>query len=346
MDNCPACSPNTSTGYRIEFPDSNICDRIVSSLQWTGDARPVRVQERSLWMTQRLFYDSTDYFTAHCEPTDWLVYREELGEASASVHALSWNEAVAARPETWIYELISTKRIRMMYQPIIDCRQPHVPIGYEMLARGYGEDGVMIPPVRLFSAARDQNQLFGLDRACRLEAIEAASRLPATCSVFVNFIPTSIYVPEHCLATTMAAVTRVGIRPEQVVFEVVETERVDDLEHLRHILRFYRDQGFRYALDDVGQGFNNLQTLQALEPDVVKLDREWVSAIHLDREKRAVAQKVLDICWRIGATPLAEGIEYKEEAHVLCELGYTWQQGYYYGRPAYEPAVHSPADAD
>lgn len=332
-------------GYRIDFPDEAICQQIVSSMQLAASAAPWRVAQRALWMQDNVFYAHSDYWLAHCEPTEWIVHQVDAKEAQTdhlpSGARVSFAQAVAMRPETWVYDVIAQKRLRMMYQPIVDADCQGALVGYELLARGFASDGAVIPPTRLFAAAKDQNQLFRLDRACRLAAIEAAAILPHAHLVFVNFIPTSIYVPEHCLATTLAAVERTGVQAEQIVFEVVETERVDDLAHLKRILRFYRERGFRYALDDVGQGFNNLDTLQALEPDVVKLDREWVSGIHLEREKREVAKRVVDICRRMGARPLAEGVELREEADVLQELGYTWQQGYYYGRPDFTPSAAS-----
>ncbi|MCY0876823.1 MAG: EAL domain-containing protein [Firmicutes bacterium] len=344
MEDCSACSLDLQSGYRIDFPNRHSCEQIASTMLLSGSEQLVRVSDHALWMPERLFLDHVDYWEAHCEPSAWKVrhVQRQDGGLSSDVlgTALTWHEGTAKRAETWVYELIARDRIKMMFQPIVNVQDDSsLTIGYEMLARGMDADGQWIAPAKLFAAAREQNQMFRLDRACRFAAIDAASSLPATASVFVNFIPTSIYVPEHCLATTMAAVQRIGLRPEQLVFEVVETERVEDLAHLKRILRFYRERGFRYALDDVGQGFNDLDTLRALEPDVVKLDREWVTEIHLDREKRAVAEHVLKVSLGMGAVPLAEGVESAQEAHVLRELGYTWQQGYYYGRPTFHPEL-------
>lgn len=77
--------------------------------------------------------------------------------------------------------------------------------------------------------------------------------------------------------------------------------------------------------------------LQALEPDVVKLDRKFASNISSDKEKRLAAESVLKLATSMGSVALAEGVEQPEEARILGEMGYRWQQGYLYGRPQWQP---------
>lgn len=344
MERCPACDPQ-ATGYCVAFASAHERDAVEATLRLAAGEDFQIVDERTFWLKDRSLFDHIDYWGDHLNPVDWSFSSAALamdGTIVGQPGVLTWDEVVTRRPVHWVNDIVSQGRLRMMFQPIVDARGRDHPIGFEMLARGLDEAGGVIPPSDLFQAARDQNQLFRLDKACRLQGIEAAARLLPDQLVFLNFIPTSIYVPEHCLRATMEAVTRIGLRPEQVVFEVVETERVHDLNHLRRILEYYRARGFRYALDDVGEGFNQLGVLQELKPDVVKLDRQFVSRIDQNQENRDVAREVLDICARIGATPLAEGVEREEEAKLLWELGFVWQQGYYYGRPGWDPVPHSP----
>ena len=43
---------------------------------------------------------------------------------------------------------------------------------------------------------------------------------------------------------------------KNVIFEVVESENIEDIEHLKNILNFYKSKGFMVALDDVGSGYH------------------------------------------------------------------------------------------
>ncbi len=334
--NCPACGAGEQ-GLVITFPDATTCLKIQRAIvaDFAHCSRPL--DEHRAWFELKYAYDCLPYWEEFYEVESW-----GLTFANASptgiitpVASLSWQELKSTKPDLWIDDVIRFGRIRMMKQPIVDVRHAKT-IGFEMLARGLREDGSIISPGELYAAARNQSQLFRLDRACRMAAIEASQALRQDTLVFVNFVPTSIYVPEHCLATTIATVDKLSINRRRIVFEVVETDQVQDTSHLDRILSYYRNTGFRCALDDFGEGFNDAGMLRALQPDIVKLDRKYVTQIDTDATKREVARQIHREGTAIGATMLAEGVESEAEAKVLAALGYDWQQGYWYGRPDWD----------
>lgn len=339
---CPACGHHRD-GMMVTFQSNQQQAAIVATLNsgLRNEWRPHT--ERSLWFSVRGLYGCLPYWQEFYDFRAWTIQRAAL-TPEGQFHlgpAMSWEAIEAEIPTLFVGDIVQSGRIRVMMQPVVDVVAARV-VGYEMLARGVREDGGFIPPNVLFGAAREQSQLFLLDKACRIAAIEAGARLPADKLIFVNFIPTSIYVPEHCLTTTLAAVRRVGIDSGRIVFEVVETDRVDDLSHLRQILAYYRSTGFHCALDDYGEGFSDEETLTALAPDIVKLDRQYVTDIDRDAKRRTRAEAVYQEGLAMGARMLAEGIEREEEAIALARIGYHWQQGYWYGRPGWDPADVDP----
>lgn len=50
-----------------------------------------------------------------------------------------------------------------------------------------------------------------------------------------------------------------GVAPEDLVFEVVETEKIEDVDHLKSVLEVYKREGMKVALDDVGSGLPRLK---------------------------------------------------------------------------------------
>ncbi|WP_277584019.1 EAL domain-containing protein [Psychrobacillus antarcticus] len=234
----------------------------------------------------------------------------------------------------WIDEVIQKQLMICHYQPIVNVEEQV--FAYELLARFPKEDGSMIYPNEIFSAARARGRLYALDRACRMTAVKHAAVIKEK-KVFINFIPTSIYSPEFCLKSTTALAEELGINPTQLVFEVVETEQVEDIEHLKRILTFYKEKGFEYALDDVGEGYSTLEMLADIKPNYMKLDMQYVQGVSNDIKKQAVARKFLEMAVEIGSIPLAEGIEEREDFEWLKEIGYKLFQGYYFGKPAANP---------
>ena len=155
-------------------------------------------------------------------------------------------------------------------------------------------DGEYIAPYEVFQAAKVRNRMYALDRICRLTAVENAGNLSK--KVFINFIPTAIYSPQHCLNSTVQLAKKLGIDPSLFVFEVVETEKVDDLDHLKNILMYYREKGFEYALDDVGEGFSTKEVLEELAPNYMKLDIKYVQGVSNDKTKQLTAKRFLQRC--------------------------------------------------
>ncbi|GEK91685.1 EAL domain-containing protein [Alkalibacterium kapii] len=239
------------------------------------------------------------------------------------------------RSTSWIDELIRNENVTMYFQPIIT--HAGKIYGYEMLARFYENDNTVIFPDKVFPAAKVRGKLFALDRLCRMQGVKQSTRLYDSQKIFINFIPTAIYSPEYCLRKTTALAKSLDIDSNRFVFEVVETEEVDDVDHLKAILEYYKKNGFSYALDDVGSGFNTLAFLDAVKPPYVKLDMTVSQGVARSFEKQQLAQRFLKEAKSHGATCLAEGIEDIEDFYWLKELGYDLFQGYLFGKPQSNP---------
>lgn len=230
----------------------------------------------------------------------------------------------------WVDELIAEERICIYFQPIVD-RDERI-YAFEALARFKNEADSLLYPDQVFSAAKTRGRLYALDRLCRMKAVEAAA--PLRTKTFINFIPTSIYSPEFCLQSTVQLAAKLNVDPSLFVFEVVETEKTEDVDHLKRILAFYKEKGFHYALDDVGEGFSTVEMLAELQPNYMKLDRAHVQGVAGDAAKQRTAKLFLETALRIGSIPLAEGIESREDFEWLKQRGYRLFQGYLFGKPS------------
>lgn len=233
---------------------------------------------------------------------------------------------------SWVVRLIEDGRLHMHAQPILQMND-RVIYGHEFLMRGEDEEGQPLGPAAIFDAARDPRILFNLDRAARIKAVEAAALSGVAGAIFINFMPGSVYDPNVCLRTTVNAVIECGIDPKRVVFEIVETEKIQDFVHLRGIINFYRQTGFRIALDDFGSGYSNLEAYLALAPDFIKLDKSLTRDIATDAAKRDLIGSLVQRAGGQGICTIAEGIETEEMAGALTQLGVQYGQGYHFGRP-------------
>lgn len=255
----------------------------------------------------------------------------DFGQVNSLTHLLG---RISGR---WLVELLADRRLTTYFQPIVHSSEPERVFAYECLIRGIDEAGELIPPGKLYGAARSANLLYHLDRSSRLQHISAARRHGLRTNHFINFNPTSIYDPEFCLRSTVAAIEGTDLSPESFVFEVVESDHVSDLQRLPFILDYYRRAGFRVALDDLGAGYSSLNMLSALRPDFVKLDIELLRGIDENPYKAELVSKIIESAHNLGIEVVAEGIETVAEWNWATTHGADYTQGYLFGRPQPSP---------
>ena len=218
----------------------------------------------------------------------------------------------------------------MAYQPIFDIQNKTV-FAQEALVRGVNNESAY----SILSKVNDENR-YRFDQACRVRAIELAARLKIDTFLSINFLPNAIYNPETCIRTTMEASEKFNFHKDRIIFEVTEGEKVEDHAHLLSIIKEYKRQGIKTAIDDFGAGYSGLNLLAEFQPDYIKIDMALVRGIDKDRVRRSIIQGILYVCREIEIKVIAEGIETEEEFKVLKDMGINYIQGYYFCKPVFE----------
>jgi EAL domain-containing protein (putative c-di-GMP-specific phosphodiesterase class I) len=242
----------------------------------------------------------------------------------------------------WLVDMLSEGRLTSHFQPIVNAQDTRQVFAHEALLRGRERDGTMVAPGRMLQLAREADLLYQLDLAARTSAIREVARHHLQTPVFINFTPAAIYDPAYCLRSTVSAISEAGIPPHNVVFEIIESDHTPDVYHLRGIIHFYRQAGFRVALDDLGAGYSSLNLIHQLRPDIVKLDMELIRHIDTDPYKAFITQKLVEIAQKLRIQTVAEGIETPEELRWARTHGVDFVQGYLVARPQSPPAGTTP----
>jgi EAL domain-containing protein (putative c-di-GMP-specific phosphodiesterase class I) len=131
----------------------------------------------------------------------------------------------------------------------------------------------------------------------------------------------------------LLTLTWAGRSPLDVVLEITAREAIDDFDRLREVLADYRAEGFRFAIDDVGEGRSTLELLAAAEPEFVKIARSLTLSSHLLGPRSAI-HALVAFAHSSGATIIAEGIEEERQAELMAAMDIDTAQGWWLGRPA------------
>ncbi len=269
-----------------------------------------------------------------------VVTQGETVTAAHIPHVLSVEAYITAVKGAWLGDILAENRLNFAFQPILDGGR-HVQ-GHEALVRAAHRDGAPISPGDLFEAAGTPALLATLDRQARLTAVSHMPDMPANTRLFINFLPSTIYDPVYCLQSTAKAVADRGLDPRSVVFEIVESDKAQDNEHIQNIVDYYRRNGYGVALDDFGTGYNNLNTLLNLRPDYIKVDKAIIGRLAHDATSRDMVRDLVRQAHARGTAVIAEGIETRTDFSVCIGLGVDLYQGFYFAKPS----PHFTRDAD
>lgn len=238
-------------------------------------------------------------------------------------------------------DVIRQERIQVLYQPIYDFANGSI-MAWEALSRGPKESCLYAPTV-LFDFAEQLGELFALESVCREKAIQCVGALGKGKKLFLNIHPRTLLDPKFTPGRTLDLLEKVGLGPENVVFEITERHSIKDFNLFHMTLDHYRSQGFQIAIDDAGTGYSGLSSIATLQPEYIKIDMSLVRNVHKDPVKQALLETFVTFSSRIGARVIAEGIEKKSEAMRLVELGMHYGQGFYLGKPAF-PKPETPVE--
>jgi diguanylate cyclase (GGDEF)-like protein len=173
-----------------------------------------------------------------------------------------------------------------------------------------------------------------LDAALRQCSLWRCSGLELRVSVNVS---TRSLLDSELVTTIRELLEHYELDASFLQLEITESRIVADLRRAKSVLDDLRGIGVTIAIDDFGTGFSSLSQLQQLPVDEIKIDKSFVMRMESDTNDFVLVRSIVDLGRNLGLHVTAEGVESETVAARLGELGCTFAQGFYHGRP--EPAA-------
>ena len=120
---------------------------------------------------------------------------------------------------------------------------------------------------------------------------------------------------------------------DNLLFEVTESSKIEDLTATNNFLNWVRDRGFQVCLDDFGAGAAAFQYLRALDVDFVKIDGSYVRNVVKNGDDQSFLKAIVGLCRELKVDTIAEMIEDEDTLEYLLALQVPLGQGYLLGRP-------------
>lgn len=245
-----------------------------------------------------------------------------------------WNMQAKIHWEERIRWALSDNRFELYFQPVVEINTGLI-THYEVLLRMRGEDGEMIAP----GAFMDTAERFGLireidrwvvDKAIKAQADSIKRHLPVSLAINLSG---RHFGDASMLEYIQEAIHTYGADPQSLMFEVTETEAVENLSKARGFIDALRNIGCKFALDDFGIGFSSFHYLRNLPVDYIKIDGSFVRNLHVDSDDRLFVKAIVDLAKGLKVPCIAEFVENRHIVEILIELGVSLGQGYHIARP-------------
>lgn len=238
-------------------------------------------------------------------------------------------------------------RLETAFQPIFS-HAHHRAVGQEALLRITDASGQPVAPLHFLCRDWPEADAIALNEVvARLHVANFCRARPGQQWLFLNVDPVDARRTRLAAQTLGETLAAANLDPADVVIEIVEQD-IPNPGDLLDIVAAYRELGCLIAIDDFGTGFSNLSRMIRFRPDIVKLDRTFVTDSRNDVQAARCLPLIVNMLHEIGSLVLAEGVE--NEAHALdaVRADVDLMQGYYFARPSTELAStrleHLPAD--
>ena len=247
-------------------------------------------------------------------------YDEELDTASFIKEAL----------------LDGPSRFELFAQDIVPLQYETEQISYEILIRMWDKDNNFIPPDNFLPTAQRYQQMHEIDIWVLWNYLQNVTQHPQHLaklhSAHINLAGSSLTHPLF-QAKVKEAVTHFNFPWSKLELEVTETSAVGNFTQANEFILWLKNVGIGLALDDFGTGMASFEYLKSMPFDVVKIDGSFVKDMHTDPIDKAVIKYIHEITELKGQETVAEYVETQEDVDALREIGITYGQGYFLGKP-------------
>ena len=230
---------------------------------------------------------------------------------------------------------ISEHQLALYFQPQVDLASGRL-TGAEALCRWHDAEWGWVSPGEFIPLAEERGLIRALgDWVLRESArqlmewhTQPGGGLPGRLSI--NISAQQFADPE--LTSHIARLTA-GVSPSAIALELTESDFMRDPDQAVEITHAMRHAGYALSIDDFGTGYSSLSYLRRFAADALKIDISFVREMLENKNDRAIVQTIIAMAKSLEMKTVAEGVETRDQANLLAEMGCNEAQGYWFGRP-------------
>jgi EAL domain-containing protein (putative c-di-GMP-specific phosphodiesterase class I) len=269
--------------------------------------------------------DSAMYLAKRSGRNDYRFYSKELTVQASERFAV----------ETTLRRAVERKELELYFQPKINLADGAL-IGSEALVRWNHPKLGLVPPDQFIGIAEDSGLIVGigewvLREACHIAREWNAADMPLH-RVAIN-LSARQFQSGDLAKTVNRILEETDCLPEWIELEITESMLLDEQGGVLETLNQLQTLGIAIAIDDFGTGYSSLSYLARYPINTLKIDRIFVTDIAVDPHRAELVKAIIAIARNLELTVVAEGVDTKEQAANLRQMGCHIAQGYLYSKP-------------
>lgn len=251
---------------------------------------------------------------------------------------LEENVKVEAEIENAMEMALRNKEFVVYYQPKYNANTEEV-IGAEALVRWMKPGVGMIPPYRFIPLFEKNGFIVHLDFYVYEEVVQLLRRWMDEGR---EVVPIAINVSRVHIGTTgfvdnlIQLIEKYNVPSSLIEVELTEGAFGEKNDSVLQLLVRLKELGFVIAIDDFGTGYSSLNLLKEMPVDILKIDKGFLEESKNSEKSKIIIEQVIQMAKRIHVSTICEGVETKEQADFLRNIGCDMIQGYLYAKPMSE----------
>ena len=225
--------------------------------------------------------------------------------------------------------------IKVHYQPIVHTISGKV-CNAEALARWDDPVRGLLPPSSFIPVLEEAMLIHKLDLCVLKQTLDNLNRNEeygiSTVAVSINISRADFDVCDM-VQEVCAMVDEAGVDRGLINIEITESTVGSDFDYIKKQIGRFRERGFHVWMDDFGSGYSSLDLLQDIPVDLIKFNMGFMRQFDDSEKSRIILTNLMGMAKNLGIDTIVEGVETREQALFLREIGCSKIQGFYYSKP-------------
>ena len=229
---------------------------------------------------------------------------------------------------------IDNKQFQLEYQPIYDLNTGAI-IHAEALLRWHRSSGEVVMPSAFIEIAEESGLIVEIGNWVMKEVLMYLKSLglERSPSIAVNVSAAQFHSSDHSIVQWLEWMQEFSIPPNKIVLEITERMMLIQSQRVLRKISMLQEAGCKFSVDDFGTGYSSLASLKDFNFDFLKIDSHFVKTLAPDSLDASLVSAMVAMAKGLNLMSIAEGVETKQQAQMLRDMGCTFAQGYLYSRP-------------